>query len=324
MTGDASTGGRLLGTLETADGKGVVRVADRFDADIETVWSALTDPSRLASWWGEVEGDLRLGGEYRARVFASGWEGTGRVEACEAPQRLLVLTREPGQPEDQSIEVTLTADGGQTTVVWPERPHLAGYGAGIQVHVEDLGAYLAGRERCDAGARMGELFPAYEPLAAKVSWGSRRLAPAGAVWGRTRWVAPRALNPSRGPDAGVRGIRQRRIAMTTPQDPPDYVHRAAVDPEGNRIGKISKVYLDRQTGQPTWVLVETGLFGTRQSLAPIQRSRLDGELVVLAASKDQVKDAPNIEPDGDISDSEQDALRQYYSGHLDTADETGG
>jgi uncharacterized protein YndB with AHSA1/START domain len=173
MTGDASTGARLLGTLETVDGKGVVRVKDRFDTDIETVWSALTDPSRLASWWGEVDGDLRLGGEYRARIFASGWEGTGRVEACEAPRRLLVLTREPDQPEEQSIEVTLTADGGQTTVVWEERgmpvAYLAGYGAGIQVHVEDLGAYLAGRERCDAGARMGELFPAYEPRAAKVS-----------------------------------------------------------------------------------------------------------------------------------------------------------
>ena len=79
----------------------------------------------------------------------------------------------PDQSEDQSIEVTLTADGGQTTVVWEERgmpvAYLAGYGAGIQVHVEDLGAYLAGRERCDAGVRMGELFPAYEPLAAKVS-----------------------------------------------------------------------------------------------------------------------------------------------------------
>jgi hypothetical protein len=49
-----------------------------------------SDPSRLASWWGEVEGDLRVGGEYRARIFASGWEGTGRVEACEALRRLLV------------------------------------------------------------------------------------------------------------------------------------------------------------------------------------------------------------------------------------------
>ncbi len=175
--GRAERAVRLAARLSWAAAEGArafgVRVEDRFDADIETVWSALTDPSRLASWWGEVEGDLRLGGEYRARVFASGWEGTGRVEACEAPRWLLVLTREPDQSEDQSIEVTLTADGGQTTVVWEERgmpvAYLAGYGAGIQVHVEDLGAYLAGRGRCDAGVRMGELFPAYEPLAAKVS-----------------------------------------------------------------------------------------------------------------------------------------------------------
>jgi PRC-barrel domain protein len=106
--------------------------------------------------------------------------------------------------------------------------------------------------------------------------------------------------------------------MTTPQDTPDYIHRAAVDPEGNRIGKISQVYNNDQTGQPLWVLVETGLFGTRQSFAPIHGSRLDGELVVLAVSKDQVKDAPNIDSDAHLSDSEQDALRQYYSGYLGT------
>jgi len=49
--------------------------------------------------------------------------------------------------------------------------------------------------------------------------------------------------------------------MTTSQDLPDYTHRAAIDAEGNRIGKISRVYLEQQTGQPMWVLVETGLFG---------------------------------------------------------------
>src|SRR5207248_7818118 len=113
-------------------------------------------------------------------------------------------------------------------------------------------------------------------------------------------------------------------AMTTSQGHPDYVHRAAVDAEGNRIGKISKVYLDDQTGQPQWVLVETGLFGTRQSFAPIHGSRLDGELVVLAVSKDQIKDAPTIDPDADISESEQEALRQYYSGYLGTAQEASG
>jgi uncharacterized protein YndB with AHSA1/START domain len=110
-------GTRLLGILGTADGKGVVRVQDSVDASIETVWSAITDPARLAGWWGEVEGNLQLGGEYRERVFASGWEGTGRVEACEAPRRLL-LHREPDQPDEQAIEITLTADGDQTVVVW--------------------------------------------------------------------------------------------------------------------------------------------------------------------------------------------------------------
>jgi hypothetical protein len=42
--------------------------------------------------------------------------------------------------------------------------HLAAYGAGIQVHVEDLAAYLAGRERCDAEARWNELYRAYQDL----------------------------------------------------------------------------------------------------------------------------------------------------------------
>src|SRR5690348_9511153 len=112
--------------------------------------------------------------------------------------------------------------------------------------------------------------------------------------------------------------------MTTPQDTEQYIRRAAVDAEGNRIGKITKVYRDEQTGQPQWLLVETGLLGTRQSFAPIHGSRLDGELVVLAVSKDQVKDAPNIDPDADMSESEQDALHQYYSGYLGSAEEASG
>ena len=94
---------------------------DRFDTDIDDLWSALTDPGRLARWMGEVEGDLRLGGEYRARFFASGWEGTGRVEACEPPRRLLLLTKRPGQRDEQVIEATLAADGDQTILVWEER-----------------------------------------------------------------------------------------------------------------------------------------------------------------------------------------------------------
>ena len=95
-------------------------IEDRFDTGIDDLWSALTDPRRLARWIGEVEGDLRLGGEYRFRFFASGSEGTGRVEACEPPRRLLV-TMALGQPDEDVIEATLAADGDQTILVWEER-----------------------------------------------------------------------------------------------------------------------------------------------------------------------------------------------------------
>jgi uncharacterized protein YndB with AHSA1/START domain len=172
MTGNARGGNRILGSLRSADGKGVVRMEDRFDTDIDDLWSALTDPSRLARWLGEVEGDLRLGGEYRARFF-DGWEGTGRVEACEPPRRLLVATRSPGEADEQVIEAVLTADGDQTILVWEERGMplnlVAPYGAGIQVHVEDLAADIAGPERGDGQARWNELMPAYQDLGADLS-----------------------------------------------------------------------------------------------------------------------------------------------------------
>lgn len=169
MTSGADGPSRILGSLSSADGTAIVRIEDRFDTDINDLWSALTDPGRLSRWLGEIEGDLRLGGEFRARFFASGWEGTGRVEVCEPPRRLLVLTTTPSHREEHPIEATLTADGDATILVWEERgmapDQLAAYGAGIQVHVEDLAAHLAGGERCDAEARWAELLPSYESLA---------------------------------------------------------------------------------------------------------------------------------------------------------------
>jgi uncharacterized protein YndB with AHSA1/START domain len=168
MTNNTRTGDRILGSLRSAEGTGIVRMEDRFDAHVGDVWSALTDPRRLVSWLGEVEGDLHPGGEFRAHFFASGWEGTGRVEACDPPHRLLVQTTDADEPGEHAVEVTLTADGDQTILVWEERELpvdlLPAYGARIQIHVEDLAAHLDGRERCDAAARFGELFPSYQEL----------------------------------------------------------------------------------------------------------------------------------------------------------------
>jgi uncharacterized protein YndB with AHSA1/START domain len=173
LTGGPATAGELAALLPIVrPGYPVVRMEDRFDTDIDDLWSALTDPGRLARWLGEFEGDLRLGGEFRARFFASGWEGTGRVEVCEPPRHLLVMTEHVRQADEHAVEATLTADGDHTILILEERGMpvnlLAAYGAGIQVHIEDLAAHVGGRERCDADARWEELQPSYEALASKL------------------------------------------------------------------------------------------------------------------------------------------------------------
>ena len=169
MTTNAPGGGRILGSLGSADGKGVVRIEDGFDTSVDDVWSALTDPSRLARWHGEVEGDLRRGGECHARLFSTGWEGTGRVEACEPQQRLLVRMKDADESDENVIEVTPTADAEHSVVVWEERgmpvDQISAYGAGVQIQVDELADHLGGRERRDeARARWDELHPAYRDL----------------------------------------------------------------------------------------------------------------------------------------------------------------
>jgi uncharacterized protein YndB with AHSA1/START domain len=166
----AQAGTGLVGSLRVVDGKAVVRMEDQFSTGIEDLWSALTDPQRLARWIGTVEGDLRLGGEFRAQ-FTSTWEGPGRVDVCEPPRRLRLIMS-PGQDDQTVIEAELTPDGDQTRLVVEESGlpvgNAAGYGAGWQAHIEDLGAYLAGREPADWRTRWAELTPAYADRAGRL------------------------------------------------------------------------------------------------------------------------------------------------------------
>ena len=167
MSNDTRANTHVVGTLRSVDGTGIVRMEDRYGTDIDDLWSALTDPQRLARWIAEVEGDLRVGGVFQAS-FTSGWEGPGRVDVCEPPRRLLV-TMAPGKKDQTVIEAELVAEGDQTCLVVEERglplTELAAHGAGWQAHVEDLAAHLAGQERADWRTRWTELTRSYREQA---------------------------------------------------------------------------------------------------------------------------------------------------------------
>jgi uncharacterized protein YndB with AHSA1/START domain len=136
---------KITGTMRALDDThGAVRVEDVYDTDIDDLWKACTTPERLARWIAEVSGDLRVGGTVHA-VFTSTWTGPARIEVCDAPHHLL-LTTQPDTDDEAQLEAWLTAEESGTRLVVEERglpvDRLHFYGAGWQVHLEDLATSL--------------------------------------------------------------------------------------------------------------------------------------------------------------------------------------
>jgi uncharacterized protein (TIGR02271 family) len=86
-----------------------------------------------------------------------------------------------------------------------------------------------------------------------------------------------------------------------------------VDPRGEKIGSVKRIWLDGQTGDPLWASVHTGLFGLKESFVPLQRAELRDDQLQVPVEKEQVKESPKIEATNDqMTDDEQDALYRHY------------
>jgi uncharacterized protein (TIGR02271 family) len=96
--------------------------------------------------------------------------------------------------------------------------------------------------------------------------------------------------------------------------------RTLLDRDSSRIGTIDAIYLDDQTGQPDWALVNTGLFGTRSSFVPIARAFQSDNDVLIPYDKQMVKDAPRIDSDQHLSEADERQLWQHYGLDYDTTD----
>ncbi len=102
--------------------------------------------------------------------------------------------------------------------------------------------------------------------------------------------------------------------MPTVDEIRDWAGRNVVGPDGDKIGKLDHLYLDRQTGEPTFAAVKTGLFGSSDSLVPVEGASLAGDDVRVAFDKAKIKDAPNVDADAELSEAEEAKLYEYY-GH---------
>jgi uncharacterized protein (TIGR02271 family) len=101
--------------------------------------------------------------------------------------------------------------------------------------------------------------------------------------------------------------------MSTTSDVLSWRGQDALDSDGDKIGKIEEIYLDAQTNEPEWALINTGLFGTKRSFVPLRDASPSGDGITVGFDKDTVKNAPKVDPDGRLSQQEEAELYRHYS-----------
>ena len=95
--------------------------------------------------------------------------------------------------------------------------------------------------------------------------------------------------------------------------------RTVVGSDGEKIGKLDSIYLDEQTDKPEWATVNTGLLGSKSSFVPLAGARPSGEDVQVQVTKEQAKDAPSVDANGELSEEEEAKLFRHYG--IDYTDE---
>lgn len=110
--------------------------------------------------------------------------------------------------------------------------------------------------------------------------------------------------------------------MSTLEDVTAWRGRNLVDRDGDKIGSVEEVYLDDQSGEPEWLAVKTGLFGSKLSFVPLSDADATGDEVRVPFEKAQVKDSPNIDADGELSTEEEQQLYRHYGRSYDNGDAT--
>ncbi len=106
--------------------------------------------------------------------------------------------------------------------------------------------------------------------------------------------------------------------------------RTIIGSDGEKLGKVSEIYLDGETDRPEWATVTTGLFGSKSNFVPLAGASPEGENVRAQVTKDQVTDAPSVEPDGELSEAEEARLFEHYGipytqeGSVTAQDQPGG
>lgn len=159
----------LDGALRSDGRQRAVRFERDYGTDVTDLWSAVTEPERLARWLDPVSGDLREGGVVTVHFD----DGPAQLEVvrCEPPRALEVHWQHDGAASTVHVEVR-ALDDGRARLVLDHRALAAtsapGYAAGWHWHLDALGAFLRGTEPPSWDGAFAALHQGYQELAGRL------------------------------------------------------------------------------------------------------------------------------------------------------------
>lgn len=112
--------------------------------------------------------------------------------------------------------------------------------------------------------------------------------------------------------------------MTDISNPDELRGKKLIDPSGGDIGEVQEVYLDHQTDRPEFALVNTGLLGRKSTFVPLTGASLDGPRIWVDVDKEQVSDAPKIDPEAELSVQQEEEIYRHYGISQSSSDATDG
>lgn len=100
--------------------------------------------------------------------------------------------------------------------------------------------------------------------------------------------------------------------MAQVQNLSEWRGQTLVDRDGDKIGKLEEIYVDTSNDQPQFGSVKQGALGRKLTFVPLVDATVGRDEIQISFSKEQVKEAPNMDPSGELSIDDETALYQHY------------
>jgi len=114
------------------------------------------------------------------------------------------------------------------------------------------------------------------------------------------------------PDASSSETSTETDVTVGHQDLSAWRGKEILDRDGERIGTLEDVYFDIETDEPQFGTIKEGFLDRHLTFVPLTAVTIGPDYLQVAVTRQQVKDAPNMEHEGEALTQEDESLLYHH------------